>query len=103
MPSAGAGPRMRQACSAILSSVAEPASRASACACATLIAGPWATRFTLGGELPQDVLHRLRALVPGGDLRLDAQPIGSCETRRATLLADELDHLAAVQWRVLDE
>src|SRR5690349_9179043 len=102
MASAGAALRMRQTCSAIFSSVAEPASRASSCACAALIAGPCATRFTLGGELPQDVLHRLGAFGPGRDLGLDAQAVRTGEPRGAALLADEVDHLAAVERRVLD-
>src|SRR5690242_19441752 len=103
MPSAGAALRMRQARSAICSSVAEPASRASSCACMTVIAGPCATRFMLGGELQQDILHRLRALRPGRNLGLDAQPLRAGEPRGAAFLADEIDHLAAVERRVLDE
>src|SRR5947209_1929330 len=54
-------------------------------------------------ELQQDVLHRLGALLPDGELGVDAQAVGTGEARGAALLADELDHLTAVERRVLDE
>src|ERR1043166_1650917 len=56
-----------------------------------------------GGELLQDVLHRRGALLPGRQLGLDAQLLGAGEAGVAAFLADEVDHLGAVERRVLDE
>src|SRR5580765_9057212 len=55
------------------------------------------------GELLQDVLHRGGALLPGGELGVDAQLLGAGEAGMATLLADEVDRLGAVERRVLHE
>src|SRR5258706_5676954 len=112
MESAGAALRIRHAPSLISSSVEEPARRASAFACSAVIAGPWPIRFTvlnekngvcphLSGELQQDVLHRLRAFLPGGELDVDAQAVGAGEAGGAAFLADEVEHLAAVERRGL--
>src|SRR3954447_25360598 len=56
-----------------------------------------------GGKLPEDVLHRGGALLPGGQLGVDAQLLWTGEAGMATLLADELDDLRAVERRVLHE
>src|SRR5438105_10392680 len=100
--------------------VDEPPRRATSIAWSVVMAGPWATRFmrqetgprewktwsvpvfglriitdvvrNSGGELQQDVLHRLGALLPGRQLGVDAQAVGAGEARGAALLADELDH-----------
>src|SRR5258706_8422462 len=114
MESAGAALRIRHALSLISSSVGEPARRASAFACSAVIAGPWPIRFTvlnekngvcphLSGELQQDVPHRLRALLPGGQLDVDAQAVRPGEARGAAFLADEVEHLAAVERRAPSE
>src|SRR3954470_11094135 len=55
------------------------------------------------GELPEDVLHRGGALLPGRQLGIDAQLLGTGEAGMAALLADELDDLGAVERRVLHE
>src|SRR3954453_18190522 len=56
-----------------------------------------------GGKLPEDVLHRGGALLPGGQLGVDAKLLGTGEAGMAALLADEIDHLGAVERRVLHE
>src|SRR3977135_4427606 len=56
-----------------------------------------------GGELLEDVAHRLGALLPGGKLGVDAQAVGAGEARAAAFAPDEIDHLGAVERRVLDE
>src|SRR4051812_22376081 len=108
--------------------VDEPPRRASSCAWVAVIAGPWTTKFMvqksgtdhvssgmqegktwsvpvlrLRSQLQQDVLHRLRTLLPRWELGVDAQPVGAGEAGGAAFLADELDHLAAVDRRVLHE
>src|SRR2546423_6969048 len=128
--SADAALRMRQACALIFSIVDEPERRAISAACSALMAGPWTTRFMRqesgtdhvflscngprqsakrglslfsGGELKEDVLHRLGALLPGGQLGIDAQALRAREARGAAFLADELEHLAAVERRIFHE
>src|SRR5467141_3258112 len=54
------------------------------------------------GELVQDLFHRLRALGPRRQLGLDADAFRTDEARVAPA-AHELDHLAAVERRVLHE
>src|SRR5260221_3041582 len=88
---------MRHGWPLIGASVEEPPRRASSCACAAVIDGPWTTRFNQSSrELKEDVLHRLGALLPGGQLGVDAQPVGTGEAGAAAFLADEVDHLAAL-------
>src|SRR3954470_1577433 len=95
---------MRHAWELIWATVAEPPSRASCCACAAVIDGPWTTRFNESSrELKEDVLHRLGALLPDGKLGVDPQAVGTGEAGAAALLANEVDYLAAVDRRVLHE
>src|SRR6267143_7100091 len=54
------------------------------------------------GELVQDLFHRLRALGPRRQLGLDADALRTDEARVASP-AHELDHLGAVERRVLHE
>src|SRR5216684_5592639 len=54
------------------------------------------------GELVQDLFHRLRALGPRRQLGLDADALRADEARVASA-AHELDHLSAVERRVLHE
>src|SRR5688572_26581227 len=56
-----------------------------------------------GGELLQDVARGGRALLPGRELGLDAQLLRAGEACVATLFADEVDDLPAVERRILDE
>src|SRR5688572_11996540 len=67
--------------------------------------GPCTTRFTppSRSELLQDVRHRLDALLPGGELGLDAQLLRPGEAGLAALAADVVDHLGGVERRVLHE
>src|SRR6478609_3452218 len=85
--------------------VEEPPSRASSFACSAVIAGLWTTRFTplSCSELQQDVLHRLGAFLPGGQLGVHAQAIGTGEAGAFSFLLDERDDLAAVDRRILHE
>src|SRR4051812_50030993 len=56
-----------------------------------------------GGKLPEDVLHRGGALLPGGQLGVDAKFLRTGKAGMAALLADELDDLRAVERRGLHE
>src|SRR5689334_20849232 len=55
------------------------------------------------GELAQELAHGLGALLPRGELRVDAQLVGAGEAGAAALLLDEGDDLRAVERRILDE